>query len=97
MTFYQKLKSSSDHVLMYEDRLLQQKARDVIPLLELNQKAQEKCLNQPPAEDGKERFHEVGDNKEIYFTMEKKCVFQLNCFPLYLLWHPLVDYSSVVI
>ncbi|XP_072034952.1 peptide-N(4)-(N-acetyl-beta-glucosaminyl)asparagine amidase-like isoform X2 [Amphiura filiformis] len=53
ITFYQKLKSSADHVLMYEDRLLQQQARDVIPFLELNQKAEEKCLNQ--AQDDGER------------------------------------------
>ena len=50
MTFYQKLKNSSDHVIVYEDRMLQQQARDAIPISELNQKAEERCQNQQHVE-----------------------------------------------
>ncbi|XP_071822606.1 peptide-N(4)-(N-acetyl-beta-glucosaminyl)asparagine amidase-like isoform X2 [Apostichopus japonicus] len=37
--FHQRMRSSADHVYHYEDPLLQQKARNVIPLQELNSKA----------------------------------------------------------
>lgn len=42
MTFYRKLKSAFDHVLMYEDLQLQEKARSVVPQERLKQMAAEK-------------------------------------------------------
>ncbi|XP_071502656.1 peptide-N(4)-(N-acetyl-beta-glucosaminyl)asparagine amidase-like [Diadema antillarum] len=41
-SFAQKLTSSASHVMIYEDPLLQQKARDKIPYEELRQKAQQR-------------------------------------------------------
>ncbi|XP_013415884.1 peptide-N(4)-(N-acetyl-beta-glucosaminyl)asparagine amidase-like [Lingula anatina] len=42
MTFYSKLRSSFDHVLVYEDPALQAKARDCMPLQEMRAEAQKK-------------------------------------------------------
>ncbi len=42
MQFFQKLKSSFDHVLIYEDRMLQDKARSCMPLSEMRSKAKDK-------------------------------------------------------
>ncbi len=42
MTFFRKVKSSFDHVLMYEDPQLQEKARTCIPLPQLREKAERK-------------------------------------------------------
>ena len=42
MTFYQKLKSAFEHVLMYEDLQLQEKARSCVPHKKLQQMATEK-------------------------------------------------------
>nr|XP_006825602.1 PREDICTED: peptide-N(4)-(N-acetyl-beta-glucosaminyl)asparagine amidase-like [Saccoglossus kowalevskii] len=43
--FFQKLRNNFDHVLIYEDRSLQEKARSLIPLSELSKIAGEKFKN----------------------------------------------------
>ena len=42
MKFHGKLTSQLEHVMLYEDRNLQAKARSCIPMEELNKKAQTK-------------------------------------------------------
>ena len=53
LTFHQRLRSSAEHVLIYEDPILQQKARDCMALPKLLRKAAESLQQQAANTTGK--------------------------------------------
>ncbi|XP_038072397.1 peptide-N(4)-(N-acetyl-beta-glucosaminyl)asparagine amidase-like [Patiria miniata] len=79
LTFHQRLQSSADHVLIYEDPILQQKARDCMVLSELLVKAQEKLQQQTQNGSGEDDFTIPLDQRD-YLLLELLKWFKTSFF-----------------
>ncbi|XP_022103078.1 peptide-N(4)-(N-acetyl-beta-glucosaminyl)asparagine amidase-like [Acanthaster planci] len=79
MAFHQRLRSSADHVLIYEDPALQQKARDCMVLSDLILKAREKLQQQTENSTGVEEFTSPLDQRD-YLLLELLKWFKTSFF-----------------